>query len=106
MFASKDPACKNPTCRAVEKLSMSGYCSECSWALSQRHMLLGQQLENEMKADEIKHLNKCLKACEVTGKELVESSHINQAVLVEENVRLRANLIKAHHKLVALRTVK
>jgi hypothetical protein len=107
MFGLKrlSPCCLNPNCRAQVKLSQAGYCAACAWALSQRNTLNDQLLENQIKADEIKHLNTCLAECEARGIELQESTHTNQTVMIEENIRLRASLIKACAKLRGLRSV-
>ena len=77
-------------------------CNWCEWAISQAHDLNAQKLESEIKADEIKHLNQCLTACQTTAAQAKEAAHIEHMVLIEENARLRSNLIKAWRKIKTL----
>ena len=103
MFARAEPACV--ACGVVAKLSRKQMCNMCEWAISQRHTLNAQLLENEIKADEIKHLNKCLTNVETLAAQAKEAAHLEKMVLIEENARLRSNLIKAWRKIKELQAV-
>jgi len=104
MFIKRKPGCFG--CGVDEKLSRRHMCAKCEWAISQRNSMDGQRLENKIKGDEIKHLNSCLNVCEDTSRKAKEAAHIEQLILVEENIRLRRNLIKTHHELIKLRAVE
>jgi len=99
-----EPACYGCGTTAV-KLSRKGMCNWCEWAISQAHDLNAQKLENEIKADEIKHLNQCLTNCQTTAAQAKEAAHLETLVLVEENARLRSNLIKAWRKIKTLESI-
>jgi len=86
--------CANPQCRAETKLSMAGFCATCDWALSQRHELEGQRIENEIKADALKQMDAT-----------VEAAAIESKILFERNVKIRADLIKAFRRIQTLESV-
>ena len=99
-----EPSCFG--CGVVAKLSRKGMCNHCEWAISQAHDLNSQKMEIAIRSNEIKHLNDCLTACQTTAAQAKEAAHIEHMVLIEENARLRSNLIKAWRRIKTLEGVK
>ena len=92
MFARK-PACLGCGDTGV-KLSRKHMCNTCTWAISQRMNMEARSLENAIKGDEIKRLN-----------DQLEAEKLAHQILVEENVLLRSDLIKAYRKIRTLTLV-
>ena len=89
-----------------EKLSMSGHCSVCTWAISQRFQLEAQALENEIKSDALKALDDAMEMIKIRAEVAQKACLQEQQVLVKRNVKLSQDLILAYRKLKTLESVK
>jgi hypothetical protein len=108
--------CLNPDCGEETKLSQAGYCSACTWALSQRITLDAQRVENEIRQeamelldDELEKANIRVELAQVAARhreqDIIKAAKLEGQILLERNVKLRAELTKAFRKIRKLEVV-
>ena len=99
------------------KLSRSGHCADCAWAISQRFDLAGERLENEIKSDALKALDDAAEMIKIRAEinvnearqregDIVKAAGLEAKILTERNIRLRSDLIKAFRKIKTLEEVE
>ena len=103
-ITKSEPACLG--CGETEvKLCQTGHCAACAWAISQRHHLEGQRMENEIKSEALQHLDKQVEKAWAESEVAKQAYILEGKILLERNADMRAKLIKACRKIKALEAV-
>ena len=87
------------------KLSMTGHCAACSWAISQRYHLEEARQDAEDKAAALEALEQAMEMIEIRAQVAQKACLQEQQVLVKRNVKLSQDLIVAYRKLKTLEAV-
>ena len=98
-----EPACFG--CGDVTKLSKTGHCNMCTWAISQRNTLAAEHEAAELRAEALKKLDAEIEIVRARSEIAQKACKDEQKVLIDRNVKLSQDLIIAYRKLKTLEAV-
>ena len=96
------PCCLNQNCKAETKLSMAGYCADCAWALSQRKELGAARAEADIATAALRDLDDAVSFAEAKVGDTIRAAKIEGQILLERNIKLKADLVKSYRKIKQL----